>query len=479
MQDFKIHDTSKTKIIATIGPASSSKERLLDIIQAGIDVCRLNFSHGSHQDHLEVIEKVREINSEYNLNIALLADLQGPKIRLGEIENGGVEMKNNDVLNLTNKECTGNAERVYISYENLAKDAKEGDTVLIDDGKIKATVISADGKSNVKIKFIQGGLLKPRKGVNLPDTKISIPSLTEKDIRDVEFIIEQDLDWIALSFVRSAQDIKLLKDIIKKREKNIGVIAKIEKPEALEEIDDIIKVSDAVMIARGDLGVEIPFDRVPYIQKKIINTCIFHAKPVIVATQMLESMITNFRPTRAEASDVANGVFDGADTLMLSGETSVGDFPVESIKSMQSIIDYAEESEFVLEHDHEPEKETCSYLADSICYNAARMAEQSGAKAIVTFTGDGHIPIQVSSHRPHCVILAFTPSEKVIRQLSLAWGVRAFLINDNIDISEAVNYTNSFLLGKKIVQKGDIVVYAGSLTLKDSDNASLIKLSYV
>jgi pyruvate kinase len=479
MKESDIHNSSRTKIIATIGPASASPKVLKEIIKAGIDVCRMNFSHGTHQQHLEVINNVRKINSEWKTDIALLADLQGPKIRLGEVEGEGVEVKKDETIVLTNQNCTGNREKIHLSYKNLAKDMKKGDQVLIDDGTIKAFVESVDNEQELTIRFLQGGVIKSRKGVNLPDSKLTVPSLTEKDLDDIKFIMEQDVDWIALSFVRSRNDILSLKEIIKSANKNIRIIAKIEKPEALRDLDSIIKYSDGIMIARGDLGVEIPFERVPYIQKQIVNKCIYHAKPVIVATQMLESMIVHFRPTRAEASDVANGVFDGADTLMLSGETSVGQFPVEAISSMQGIIDYAEGTEFVLDHEFLPEKDSPNYLSDSICYNASKMADQSGATAIVAFTSDGKIPIRISSHRPRAVILAFTPDEKVIRQLSLVWGVRAFKISDNFDINEAVDYVNAFLLDQNIVKKGDTVVYVGSLKLKDTDNAGLLKLSYV
>ncbi len=479
MQPCDIHDSSKTRIIATIGPASSSLDILREIIRAGIDVCRLNFSHGNYDQHFEVIQNVRRINDEFDTHIALLADLQGPKIRLGKVVGEGIEVVSNDTIIFTSTKCEGNREKIYINYDHLAEDIKKGDQVLIDDGKIKAVVNAVINKYEISVTFTQGGIIKSRKGVNLPDTDIRMPGLTEKDLADMDFIMEQDIDWVGLSFVRCSEDILSLRKLIQSKNKNIRIVAKIEKPEAVKDIDDIIKHADGVMIARGDLGVEIPFEQVPYIQKQIISKCLIHAKPVIVATQMLESMIQNFRPTRAEASDVANGVFDGADTLMLSGETSVGKFPIDAIKSMQGIIDYAEGTEFVLEHEYIPGKESANYLADSICYNASKMADQAGACAIVTFTGDGIIPIRVSSHRPNAFILAFTPDRKVIRQLSLVWGVRAFLIDDNIDINEAVEYTNKFLIGKGLVKTGDTVVYVGSLTIKDSDNASLLKLSYV
>ena len=475
----KRHDHSKTKIIATMGPACSSREVLSRLFEAGIDVCRLNFSHSNYENHLAVIKTIQELNEEYNSNVAILADLQGPKLRIGEVENNGVLLADNAEIIFTTECCIGDAKKIYMSYEHFAEDVVPGEAVLIDDGKIKLEVIETDGKNEVRLKVIHGGLLSSKKGVNLPDTKVSLPSLTEKDLKDVEFILDQEVDWIALSFVRSATDIVELKDIIKRKKKNVKVIAKIEKPEALNEIDNIIDVSDAIMIARGDLGVEISFDRVPLIQKQIINKCIQNAKPVIIATQMLESMINNFRPTRAEASDVANGVFDGADTLMLSGETSVGNYPFEVIKAMQSIIDYAEGKEFVLKHEHQPDPRSLYYLPHSICYNACKMADLTNARAIITFTASGATAFQISSHRPKADIFVFSSNKILIKKLSLVWGVRAFYLPHANNINDAIAHTISFLKEREYLKEDDVVVHVGSIPIRDEGKTNMMKISYV
>lgn len=446
---------------------------------AGIDVCRLNFSHGSHDDHLNVIHHVLELNREMGCKVAILADLQGPKLRIGEVENNEIELTEGKEISFVTEECTGNAERVFMSYENFARDVVPGESVLVDDGKIKLEVIETNGKDRVRLKIIHGGRLSSKKGVNLPDTKISLPSLTRKDIDDVHFILDQEVDWIALSFVRAATDILELKEIIRKKKKNVKVIAKIEKNEALQQLDNIIDVSDAIMIARGDLGVELSFERVPYIQKQIINKCIQHAKPVVVATQMLESMITNFRPTRAEASDVANAVFDGADTLMLSGETAVGRYPLEAIKAMQNVIDFAEGKEFVLKHEYLPDHLVPSFLPDSVCYNACKMADLTNATAIITFTHSGATAFRISSYRPKANIFVFTSNETLIRKLSIAWGVRAFYLPHENQINEAVDHTIEFLKTNQYIRNDDVVIHVGSIPMSDKGKTNMMKISYV
>ena len=476
---LNIHDTSKTKIIATIGPASSSENKLRELIVAGIDMCRLNFSHGSYNQHEEVIQRIRKLNDELGTHIAILADLQGPKIRLGEMEKEGMVIKRGEKITFTIEEIKGNSKKVHISYDDLPKDVKPGNCVLVDDGKLKFEVESTNSISEIVAKTIHGGPLYSRKGVNLPDTQISIPSLTEKDIEDVQFILDHDLDWIALSFVRWANDIKALKEIIATRKKNAMVIAKIEKPEALEDLEGIIEESDAVMVARGDLGVEVSLDKVPYIQKQIVQSCIQKSTPVIIATQMLESMITNFRPTRAEANDVANAVFDCADTVMLSGETSVGNFPIEAIKNMQSIIDYAEETKFVLKHEHLPEIDSLTYVPDSVCYNASKMADQSGAKAIIAFAAIPQTAFRLSSNRPKAPIFVFTSDHRLIRQLSIIWGVRAFYMDHDSNAASAVSISIETLKQKGLIKKGDIVLHVSSIPIFDKAGVDTIKLSYV
>jgi pyruvate kinase len=479
MQKVQIHDNSKTKIIATLGPAIASEEKLRELICQGIDVCRLNFSHGSYKEHEKMIKQIRKLNKELGTHIAILADLQGPKIRLGVMEEEGISIKEGDEITITNEECKGNRNQLYVSYKELPADVRIGDAILIDDGKIKLEVIATDSKTKLLARTIHGGKLYSKKGVNLPDTRITIPSLTEKDIRDVEFILDHDIEWIALSFVRWASDILALKKIIRQKNKNTLVLAKIEKPEALKEMDSIIEEADAVMVARGDLGVEVSFDRVPYIQKQIVQKCISKSTPVVIATQMLESMITNFRPTRAEANDVANAVFDCADTVMLSGETSVGAFPVESIHSMQKIIDSVEGTEFVQNHEHIPNKESVTYIPDSVCFNACRMADQSGAKAIVAFAVRHLTGFRLASNRPKAPIYIFTPDMQIIHQLSIVWGVKAFYIDANRHVDDALNYSIKTLKQKKLIRNGDIVVHVSSLPLYDFRGVNAIRLSYV
>lgn len=473
------HERSQTKIVATIGPACSSKEILHQMFLEGIDVCRLNFSHGNHEDHMKVIKIILELNREMKNNVAILADLQGPKLRIGEVENNLVLLEEGKMVTFTTRKTLGTADKLYMSYAKFAEDCKPGDSVLVDDGKIKLTVVSTDGKSEVKAKVIHGGPLSSKKGVNLPDTRISQPSLTDKDIEDVNFALEHDVDWVALSFVRSVTDIVELKQHIKKRKKSAGVIAKIEKPEALNEIDNIIDMSDGIMVARGDLGVEVPFDRVPVIQKNIVKKCIEKAKPVIIATQMMESMIENFRPTRAEANDVANAVMDGADAVMLSGETSVGKYPVQVINTMQKLIDYTEQNGFIYNREHAPKTFNRTFLPDSICANACHMSSQVKSKAIVTFTHSGYTAFRVSSHRPKAHIFAFTHNKKILRKMSLAWGVRSFHFDKYEDIDESIGYSIDILKKEDLIHDDDLIIHVGSLPLYKRGRTNMMKLSYV
>ena len=473
------HDRSHTKVIATLGPATQKKEVLKQLFLEGIDVCRLNFSHGSHEDHLKNILLIRELNEELDAKVAILADLQGPKLRIGEVENNGVILEAGSEFVLTSEKIIGTAEKAYMSYELLPRDVKVGESILIDDGKLKLEVISTNKQDKVTAKVIYGGPLSSRKGVNLPSTKISLPSLTEKDIKDAAFALKHDVDWIALSFVRHVTDIIDLKELIKKSKKDTRIIAKIEKPEALEEIDEIIDMTDSIMVARGDLGVEVDFDRVPMIQKQIVEKCISASKPVIIATQMMESMITNFRPTRAEATDVANAVLDGADTLMLSGETSVGKFPAGVIKSMQSIIDWTEDHGFKYFRDHPPIKGLPTYFPDSICYNAVLMAEQTGADAIITFTHSGYTAFKISSYRPKANIFAITTNESLLPMLSLVWGVRAYIGIDHENMIDYIDHSISFLKEKNLIKEGDVIVHVGSMPANKRGKTNMLKISYI
>ena len=473
------HERSHTKIIATLGPASSDKDILRQMFMEGIDVCRLNFSHGNYEMHLQNILKIRELNEEMDVHVAILADLQGPKLRVGEMENNGVMLEDGAEFSLVSEKCTGTKEKAYMSYELLPKDAVAGETILIDDGKIKLEITSTNGVDKVVTKVIHGGILSSKKGVNLPHTKVSLPSLTEKDIEDAKFALEHDVDWIALSFVRSATDLIDLKNLIKKSKKNTRIIAKIEKPEALEELTQIIDMADGIMVARGDLGVEVAYDRVPLIQKDILAKCINFSKPVIIATQMMESMITNFRPTRAEANDVANAVIDGADTLMLSGETSVGKYPVAVIHSMQRIIDWTEAHGYNFYRDHPPMEFTPTFLPDSICYNACMMAKQTGAKAIVIFTNSGYTAFRIASYRPEANIFAFTMNRNLIPVLSLVWGVRAIMSPGHNNIDDYINHSIEYLVEKDLIKPGSVIVHAGSIPILERGRTNMLKLSYI
>jgi len=473
------HDRSHTKMVATLGPASCSEEILERLYEEGIDVCRLNFSHGSHEDHLTTIKLIRRLNQVNGTNVAILADLQGPKLRIGEVENNAVELVSGNTFCFVSERCIGNAEKAYMSYASLAADVKVGEQILVDDGKIRLEVLGTNGKDEVRTRVINGGILSSRKGINLPDTEVSLPSLSEKDISDARFALEQEVDWIALSFVRSVTDILELRELIKHSKKpGSRVIAKIEKPEALRDIDQIIDMSDGIMVARGDLGVEVPFDRVPLIQKDLVNKCIIQSKPVIVATQMMESMITNFRPTRAEANDVANAVLDGADALMLSGETSVGHDPAEVVRSMQRIIDWTEKGYDYYRNN--PAREfSRTFLSDSICNNACKMAERTQARAIITFTHSGYTAFQIASHRPEACIFAFTDNERLIRKLSIVWGVRAFHVEVFKDIDQYIEYSIEFLKEKNLIRDDDVVVHIGSTPILERGRTNMLKLSYV
>ena len=405
---------SQTKIIATLGPASSSKIIISDLIKSGVDVFRINFSHSSKEEYLRLTNLIIDLNLELGTNVAIMADLQGPKLRVGEIENNMIQLDEGDVITFVTEKCVGQKDHIYMSYQEFPQDVNAGEAILIDDGKIKLEVIETNKKDSVRAKVIYGGPLFSHKGVNLPGTKVSLPCLTPEDISNAVFALEHVVDWIAMSFVRKASDIHELKELISKSNCEAGVIAKIEKPEALLEIDQIIDAADGIMVARGDLGVEVPFHEVPLYQKQIVEKCIRQSKPVIIATQMMESMIFNFRPTRAEANDVANAVLDGNDALMLSAETSIGKYPVETIKNMRQIITYTEDQGNPFDKQHEPTNGNSTFLADSICLNATKLAKQVGAKAIIVFTHSGYTAIRISSHRPKSKIYAFTNNKNII-----------------------------------------------------------------
>ncbi len=469
---------SRTKIIVTLGPASASEDIIRDMIRAGVDVFRLNFSHGSHEMHQKTIDIIRSVNEELSSDVAILADLQGPKIRVGKLEKDGIDLKDGKDLIITSQDIIGNNDKISVDFNDFARDVRSSEIVLLDDGKIKLEVIESDGKENVRCLVKHGGRLLPRKGVNLPDSDLSLPSLTDKDRRDAEFVIGLGVDWIALSFVRKARDVKALRKILEEKGSAARIIAKIEKPEALREFEGILNISDAVMVARGDLGVEMPFDRIPLIQKDLVKRCIEMAKPVIIATQMMESMIGNFRPSRAEANDVANAVLDGADALMLSAETSIGNYPLEAVKSMQTIINWTEEHGYQFHREHKPDQDKEDYLPNSICYNAQKMAEQSKASALITFTHSGNTVFRVASHRPRARIYAFTDSEILLKQFSLVWGVNAFLFSMARSSDDFFDQTTAFLLEKELIRKDDIIIHIGSIPIPEKTDTNMMKISY-
>lgn len=472
--------TKKTKIVATIGPATSSKKMLKQIIEAGVNVCRINFSHGSHEDHLQVIKRVAEINKENGYHTAILADLQGPKIRIGEVENGSVEITAGEEITFTTAKTIGNAKKVYINYSEFPKDVKVGERILVDDGKLAMEIISTNKKDEAVAKIINSGTLSSKKGVNLPNTKVSLPSLTEKDRIDLDFAIENNVEWIGLSFVRNARDIIELKHIIKSQGKTSRVIAKIEKPEAVEDIEDIIDKTDGVMVARGDLGVEIPMEEVPLVQKDIVKRCLVAAKPVIIATQMMESMITNISPTRAEVNDVANAVLDGADAVMLSGETSVGTYPLQVIQAMVKIIEQMETSESIYHQETMPTSpDDERFISDSICFNAGRLAARVNAKAIVTMTHSGYTAMKISSFRPKAGTFAFTGNHALLNTLSLVWGVRGFYYDKFVSTDHTIADIKYLLKKHGYVAEKDLVINLASMPISEKGQSNMLKLSYV
>jgi pyruvate kinase len=473
-------DTKKTKIVATLGPATSTKEVLTQIIEAGVNVCRVNFSHGSYDDHEKTINIIREISVEKKLNVAILADLQGPKIRVGEIENNGILLENGKDIIFTSTKCVGNLTKVYISYQNFPKDVSQGETILLDDGKLNLVIKSTNKKDEVVATVVHGGKLSSNKGVNLPNTKISLPCLTPKDIEDLNFALKMNIPWIGLSFVRTARDIIELKHLITEAKSDARVVAKIEKPEAIKEIDDILKVTDAIMVARGDLGVEIPFQQVPLIQKMLVKKSMKAGKPVIIATQMMESMIENITPSRAEVNDVANAVLDGADAVMLSAETSVGKHPVKVIESMAKIIKDVEQHESVYNFEYPPEEDNHDrYITDSICFNACRLAQRVNAQAIVTMTFSGYTAFKISSFRPKAWIFVFTGNKSILNMLSLVWGVKAFYYDKYVSTDHTIADIKYILKKEGFVNAKDLIINIASVPISEKGQANMMKLSYI
>lgn len=469
----------KTKIVATVGPASNSKEKLTELIKAGVDVFRLNFSHGSYDAHQEVIDRVKEINKEIGSHVCLLQDLQGPKIRTRDVENGQVEIVQGQTLVITTDKIIGTSSKISTTYEALPTDVAIGDTILIDDGKLELKVTGVEGHE-VITQVIYGGPLKSKKGINLPDTKVSAPALTEKDEEDLQFGLKNNVEWVALSFVRYADDIRYIKEIIKKSGKHTKVVAKIERPEALKNIDEIIAETDAVMVARGDLGVEIVMEDVPMAQKMIVEKCNKASKPVIIATQMMESMIENPRPTRAETNDIANAVMDGADALMLSAETATGKYPLQVIKSMSKTINSVEtQASKIYDKYFELNPKDPLFINDSLVTSACRLTNVTGAKAIIGMTKSGYTAFKIASHRPKANIFVFTDNEPLLATLSLVWGVRGFYYDKMGTTEETFQDIEDILKEKGHLVKGDIFVNMASMPAHWKNRTNMVKISKI
>ncbi|SEE08720.1 pyruvate kinase [Tenacibaculum sp. MAR_2010_89] len=469
----------KTKIVATLGPATNTKEILAEMAEKGVNVFRVNFSHADYDTVKERIRQIREINEERGYNVAILADLQGPKLRVGIMEEG-VEVKAGDTFTFTTEECIGTQEKAYMTYQRFPKDVKEGEQILVDDGKLLFEVVSTDKNKSVETKVIVGGPLKSKKGVNLPNTKISLPALTEKDKKDVVFALDQEVDWVALSFVRTPEDLRILRDLIKQKSRyRVPVIAKIEKPEAVENIDALIPYCDGLMVARGDLGVEVPMQDVPLIQKSLVRRAKQARIPVIIATQMMETMIDNSVPTRAEVNDVANSIMDGADAVMLSGETSVGKHPIRVIQKMSEIIKSVEFSDLIEVPQAPPHIRTNRFITKSVCHHAALMADDIKASAITTLTNSGYTAFQISAWRPKSHVLAFSSEKRILGKLNLLWGVRAYHYDRNLSTDDTVEDINEIAKEKGFVKAGDFMINLSSMPVKAKGMVNTLRVSQI
>jgi pyruvate kinase len=473
-------NTKKTKIVATLGPATSSKDVIRDMIKAGVDVFRINFSHADYEDVRERITIIRELNEELGIFTAILADLQGPKLRVGVMAGEVVVSPGDEIVFETGEPFEGDAERVYMNYKNFPRDVNPGERILLDDGKLIFEILETDHKQKVKTRVIQGGPLKSKKGVNLPNTNISLPALTEKDVKDAIFAIGEEVDWIALSFVRYSQDLIDLQNLIRDNsEHKIPIVAKIEKPEAVQNIDKIVSYCDGLMVARGDLGVEIPAQEVPLIQKKLVLRAKKARIPVIIATQMMETMITSLTPTRAEVNDVANSVMDGADAVMLSGETSVGNYPVQVIEKMTSILKSVESSDLIKVPQEPPHIRTKRYITKSVCYHASLMANEIQAKAISTLTNSGYTAFQISAWRPSAHILVFTSNQRILTQLNLLWGVKAFYYDRFVSTDETIEDVNMIACKKGFLDVGDMLISLAAMPIKSKGMVNTLRVTEI
>jgi len=476
---MKLGISNNTKIVATMGPASWHKEVMKDMINAGVNVFRVNFSHGDYETHRRTIRLVKELNEEFNCKTAVLADLQGPKLRIGDVE-GGAIINEGDVLTFTTNKVRGTAKLVYMNYQQFPQDVNAGERILLDDGKLMCEVLETNKKDTVVTKVIQGGPLKSKKGVNLPNTKVSLPCLTKKDLEDVVVAMEEGVEWIGLSFVRDAADVQELRKVINDFGSFAKIVSKIEKPEAVVDIDNIIDATDAIMVARGDLGVEIPYSSVPMVQKMIVAKCHLKAKPCIIATQMMESMIDSQSPTRAEVNDVANSVCDGADAVMLSGETSVGKFPAKVVQTMANIVSHVESTFDVRPNvENEPSVKNERYITKTICYNAAKIADQIDAAAILTMTFSGYTALKIAGHRPKTKIIVFTANRQIMNQMSLVWGVEAFFYDKMESTDKSFKDIKAILKESGTVKEGDLIVNIASMPIEERGFTNMLKISAI
>ena len=470
----------KTKIVATLGPASSDRDTIKQMMIAGVNVFRINFSHADFDAAKERIQLIRDLNKELGYNVGILADLQGPKLRVGKMKDGVVVETGDRIVFTTEKIEEGTADHVYMNYQSFPKDVKAGERILLDDGKLIFEVESTDGQSEVVASVVQGGPLKSNKGVNLPNTEVSLPALTEKDVKDAVFAIEQEVDWIALSFVRHKEDLLDLKKLIKKHSSyEIPIISKIEKPQALDNIDEIIDHSNGLMVARGDLGVEVPAEQVPLIQKNLVLKAKAARIPVIIATQMMESMIDGLTPSRAEVNDVANSVMDGSDAVMLSGETSVGKYPVDVIQTMRKIVIRVENSPLIRKYDQAPQNKNDRFITKSTCYHAALMATEIEAKAICTLTNSGYTAYQISAWRPDSSILVFTSNKRILSQLNLLWGVKCHYYERFVSTDETVLDVNHIAKEKGYVKVGDTLVNLLAMPVANKGMVNTLRVSVI
>lgn len=464
--------TRKTKIVATIGPASSSPKMLQRLMQSGVDIIRLNFSHGENSEKHELIECIREVSGRLGRDVGILADLQGPKIRTGKMRDNAMHLTRGEEVTITTADILGEHGLIPTIYRDLPRDVRPGSRILLDDGLLELKVLSVVG-DDVLCSVVTGGILKNNKGINLPGVKVSAPSLTEKDLVDLQFCLKEQIDYIALSFVRTAEDVEELKRIISASGRQIPIVAKIEKPEALRNFNKILKVTDAVMVARGDLGVEVQPEKVPVYQKKIIEACNRAGKPVITATQMLDSMIKNPRPTRAETSDVANAIIDGTDAVMLSAETASGDYPQEAVETMVRIALEVEQSGFMrrTEHGSDLSRGVAQAVAESACSAAGTLK----AKAIVVFTQSGSTAALISCFRPQTPIIAFTSSSDIRRRLALFWGVHSTEVGIMENTDQQIFEVEKRLLASGF-RKGDRVVIIMGTPIETRGSTNLMKV---